>query len=298
MAAASGLYLSTLYYSLSQTAAEYEGRDVPADVSDRYARTSYAATYDDGKDWLEWITRVTRLRGDLCALARGHVLEASAGTGRNAQHYSLLDRKVKSLVMVDKSAEMIYEARRKWPEEGNAWFIWASWLVRDLAGSGGGGSVKCMETASGRFDTAVQTFGLCSCGDAAQLLRNVGDCVDPVNGRVLLLEHGRSQYEWVNRLVDRWAPAHADRYGCWWNRDIGGIVRESGLQVLEEKRFSLGTVWWYVLKPVPKPKAQPQPQPQPVVEGVMAVKGSDAAVGAEVGAANGGWGRWFGSFWS
>ncbi|KAI9663358.1 MAG: hypothetical protein M1831_002642 [Alyxoria varia] len=292
VAAVFGLYLSTLYYSLSRDAEEYAGKEVPADVSDRYTRTSYASTYDEGKDWLERITRVTKLREDLCRLAKGHVLEASVGTGRNAQYYSLLDRKVKSLVMVDKSKEMIYEARRKWPEEGNAWFIWASWLVRDLSRPSDDGIVKCKETTSERFDTAVQTMGLCSCNNGAQLLRNLGDCVDPVNGRILLLEHGRSHYDWMNRFMDKWAPGYADRYGCWFNRDIGRIVRESGLQVLEEKRFSLGTVWWYVLKPNPKPKQQP------VVEKVRMVTGSDGAVGAGIGTDGGGWGRWLRSFWS
>ena len=42
---------------------------------------------------------------------------------------------------------------------------------------------------------------------------------------------------------------HAYRHGCWYNKDIGQIVEESGLEVVEAKRHHFGTTWWFELKP-------------------------------------------------
>ncbi|MCJ1231195.1 hypothetical protein MMC12_007872, partial [Toensbergia leucococca] len=75
-------------------------------------------------------------------------------------------------------------------------------------------------------------MGLCSTPHPSHLLAHLGTLASPTNGRILLLEHGRSHYEWLNRILDASAPAHADRHGCWWNRDVGRIVEESGLEVV------------------------------------------------------------------
>jgi methyltransferase OMS1 len=45
-------------------------------------------------------------------------------------------------------------------------------------------------------------------------------------GQLLLLEHGRSGYGWLNERMDAAAGRHRERWGCWWNRDIEGIVRQ------------------------------------------------------------------------
>jgi len=49
--------------------------------------------------------------------------------------------------------------------------------------------------------------------------------------------------------LDNNAPAHADKHGCWWNKDIQKIVEESELEVIEIKRYHLGTTWWVELRP-------------------------------------------------
>ena len=99
------------------------------------------------------------------------------------------------------------------------------------------------------FDTIIQTMSLCSISEPARLLRHLGSITNPDTGKILLLEHGRSHYEWLNRLLDGSAPAHADKYGCWWNKDIDKILEESGLEVVKVKRYHLGTTWWVELKP-------------------------------------------------
>lgn len=73
-------------------------------------------------------------------------------------------------------------------------------------------------------------------------------------GRILLLEHGRSKYDWINRLMDSMAKGHADRYGCWFNKDIEQVVRDSGLVVEKMRRYQFGTMYEIVLRPQ-RPKA-------------------------------------------
>ncbi|KIV97631.1 hypothetical protein PV10_01354 [Exophiala mesophila] len=73
-------------------------------------------------------------------------------------------------------------------------------------------------------------------------------------GRILLLEHGRSRYNWINRLMDSMAKGHADRYGCWFNKDIEQVVRDSGLVVEKMRRYQFGTMYEIVLRPK-RPKA-------------------------------------------
>ncbi|KKY28610.1 putative ubiquinone menaquinone biosynthesis-related protein [Phaeomoniella chlamydospora] len=118
----------------------------------------------------------------------------------------------------------------------------------------------------GKYDTIVQTMGLCSTPNPSTLLMNLSQLLKspsyspassdipsspPVpitnGGEILLLEHGRSHYQWLNTLLDNMAPGHADRYGCWWNRDIGAIVEnaaeKAGLEIVEVKRWHLGSTW-------------------------------------------------------
>ena len=120
------------------------------------------------------------------------------------------------------------------------------------------------------YDTIIQTFGLCSTPNPVSLLNNLGrlckqtsmtsnlqsfgdesDEKDnaPAGGQILLLEHGRSHYNWMNTLLDASAQQHADKYGCWYNRDIGKIVENSELEVVSIRRFHLGTTWEVVLRP-------------------------------------------------
>ncbi|KAK6379328.1 hypothetical protein LTS17_006246 [Exophiala oligosperma] len=74
-------------------------------------------------------------------------------------------------------------------------------------------------------------------------------------GKILLLEHGRSYYGFVNRFLDNNAKLHAHRYGCWNNKDIDQVIRDSGLIVESKRRYHLGTTYEYVLRPNPRQKS-------------------------------------------
>lgn len=74
------------------------------------------------------------------------------------------------------------------------------------------------------------------------------------SGRVLLLEHGRSGWAWLNSVLDADASKHHEKWGCWWNRDIEKIVADAGLTVVSARRWHFGTT--YVLTCVVGPSPE------------------------------------------
>ncbi|KAI1141716.1 hypothetical protein F5Y05DRAFT_271338 [Hypoxylon sp. FL0543] len=103
-----------------------------------------------------------------------------------------------------------------------------------------------------KYDTIIQTFGLCSVRDPVRLLSNMAAAVKPETGRIILLEHGRSWWQLVNSFLDRSAREHFERFGCWWNRDIELVVRAAeravpGLEVLRLERPGWATMGTHVL---------------------------------------------------
>ena len=125
----------------------------------------------------------------------------------------------------------------------------------------------------GSFDTVVDTFGLCSFEDPVAALREMGRVCrrrspsrrsvggggddawggEGDGGRIFLLEHGRSQtHGWLSNILDHFATPHAERWGCYWNRDIVGAVRDAGLEIEECRTFHLGTTYYIVARPPPR----------------------------------------------
>ncbi|KAL5338673.1 methyltransferase domain-containing protein [Aspergillus crustosus] len=266
-------YCGYLYASYKREVKEAQALSIPEDVSDRYNHT--ARTFDGDVEVSEKLMRLGAKRRDLLSNARGDVLEVSCGTGRNLKYYDFDERRgldakgipgirgCRSVTFVDLSPEMVEIARGKseklHPElakSGRVEFLTMD--ARDVPAPEKSKSTSSSLPLSlsllqsqgrGYYDTIVQTMGLCSMPDPAGALKHLGTITEPHDGRILLLEHGRSHYDWLNRVLDNLAPAHADRHGCWWNRDIGQIVRDSGLEVVEEQRWHFGTTWRYVLRP-------------------------------------------------
>ena len=102
------------------------------------------------------------------------------------------------------------------------------------------------------FDTVVDSFGLCSFERPVDALREMRRCVKP-GGTVLLLEHGVSSWSavawWQRHRLNR----HVVRWGCFWNRDILGLVEESGLLIDDVKRTQLGTLYLIRCRKPPAP---------------------------------------------
>ncbi|KAF2724862.1 S-adenosyl-L-methionine-dependent methyltransferase, partial [Polychaeton citri CBS 116435] len=236
------------------------------DVASVYDTT--ADGFDSEVSFSEWIGGVNKVRKQLAKRCRGDVLEVSCGTGRNLGYYDLSAQGVNainSLTFVDLSPQMIDVCKRKWAVlfDSKKRAQRADLSVRFLVGSAlepmapaptMSSNGKVMEQTK-RYTTIFQTMGLCSTPSPAPLIENMAAHLDFSNpdARIYLLEHGRSYTQWLNRILDNSAEKHADIHGCWFNRDIGGLVdeaaRKAGLEVVWERRHNLGTIWVFELKP-------------------------------------------------
>lgn len=206
------------------------------DVSSRY--NDNATKYDNDIEYIEWVTGIQRARKRLARQARGHVLETSVGTGRNASFYDL--KHCKSVNFVDQSGPMVNIARRKW-DEMHPRYKNVAFRVQS--------ATDPMAIPKKGFTTILQTMGVCSTPNPAATLAHLGSLADPKEGRILLLEHGRGYYDWLNNILDRSAAKHAEKHGCWYNRDVGKILEESGLFIEKVKRKQFGTLWYVEARP-------------------------------------------------
>jgi methyltransferase OMS1 len=231
-----GMYGVMLYATLMQ---DMEPLDLPADLIDRFDKE--ADGYDEKVDMSETLLFLTSRRKKLTALAKGHVLEVAVGTGRNIPYYDT--KQCDTVTLLDASGPMLAVAKRKWIDTHKEYFSRVSFKQQSALDP-----IVPPYGAQDGYDTVIQTMGLCSTPEPVKLLQNIEASTNE-NGQILLLEHGKSHYGWLNDMLDKTAPAHADEHGCWWNKDIGQIVEESGLEVVKIKRYNFGTTWWVELRP-------------------------------------------------
>ncbi|KAK0266766.1 hypothetical protein LTR35_016844 [Friedmanniomyces endolithicus] len=259
LAAGLGFYSLQLYLAASQPCHNTRIADLAAqkDVAERYDYT--AASFDSEVGLSELLMGVNGLRKKLAQKCHGEVLEVSCGTGRNLGYYDIGggDAKVESLGFIDLSPQMVEVCQKKWATLfGNKMAqqkLKPGLKLRFMTGSALGDMP--LAPNGKKYDTIVQTMGLCSTAEPAELLANMARHLDTSNpdARILLLEHGRSYLPWLNRVLDNSAEKHAELHGCWFNREIGELVEkaalQSGLEVVSERRHHLGTTWVFELKP-------------------------------------------------
>lgn len=252
-----GFYVTQLAIAVNKPCSNPHIKDLDQqkDVAARYDET--ADNFDSEVGWSEALMGINRIRKRLSRMCKGHVLEVSCGTGRNLGYYDLgKASEVDSLTFIDLSKQMVDVCKRKWTALHGPTIphtFKTGLQVRFLAAS----ALDSMPLAPGdkKYDTIVQTMGLCSTPEPHELLLNIAKHLNTENpdARILLLEHGRSYQEWLNKVLDNDAEKHAEIHGCWFNRDIGGLVEEaaekSGLEVVRERRKHLGTTWVFELKP-------------------------------------------------
>lgn len=98
-----------------------------------------------------------------------------------------------------------------------------------------------------KYDTIVEAFGLCAHEDPVKALKNMASLLKP-GGRIVLLEHGRSTWQFVNNHLDFRSEKRMKTWACRWNLEIGELVDEAGLDITYEKRVHLGSTWMLICK--------------------------------------------------
>lgn len=196
--------------------------------------------YDDQISKDEFVMGIGLMRRALLFFhAKGpNVLEVGAGTGRNLGKYP---SSVCKVVLTDSSDKMLERAKLKIKNMSVSEQKRYELVVAD--------SADLSKYKDKSFETVVDTFGLCSFDDPVKVLKEMQRvCKD--DGKILLLEHGRSKaYEGLTKYLDANAERHAKNWGCIFNRDIDALMDEAGLDIESLTTWHFGTTYYVVAKP-------------------------------------------------
>ena len=149
-------------------------------------------------------------------------MEIACGTGVNFPHYHPEGCRITA---IDVSPAMLEVAERPAEKLGSM--------------SPSGSWTETLEFPDESFDTMVSSLALCTFPDPLAALGELKR-VCRIDGRLLLLEHGRSGRGWLGRFQDRREDAHAERFGCYWNREPLELVEEAGLKPISTRLAFLG----------------------------------------------------------
>ena len=198
------------------------------EITQSYNR--YARWYDILEKIPE-LLGINRIRKNLFREASGDVLEVAAGTGNNLRHYP----KDCKITLIDLSRAMLKIASQKARSQR------LEISVQEM-------DAERLEFPDNAFDTVVDSLSLCTLTQPVQALREMARVCKP-KGRILLLEHGRSNKQGLARWQYKKADKHAKRFGCKWNRNILGLVGEANLEVASCKQYCFGVFHAIEVKP-------------------------------------------------
>lgn len=185
--------------------------------------------YEEQADWvarMDWLNRLMtgRYRDRLFGTARGRVLDVACGTGTNLRYLP----ETVEYVGIDISEAMLQKALERHPE------LEAGDSLRKM-------NAQAMEFPDDSFDTVISSLSTCTFPDPIAALREMGRVCKP-EGRILLLEHGRSDVGPIARFQDWRADAHYEKHGCRWNQEPLELVAESELSVERTATWMLGII--------------------------------------------------------
>lgn len=204
-----------------------------------------AHCYDTSIGRDEFFMGINLLRRSLLYFhAKGTCLEVGAGTARNIPYYPKGTR----VVLTDQSEKMLEKAMEKIQKAGGNHNNKKDGQQRFAVVQGDSAHLDLPDQA---FDSVIDTFGLCSYDDPVRVLKEMTR-VCKSDGKILLLEHGRSkQWAWINAHLDKYAERHASLWGCVWNRDLDDLLQqvadELEVQILHKWHF--GTTYYVVCRP-------------------------------------------------
>lgn len=160
--------------------------------------------------------QIMKARSKVVPLAAGDVLELGCGGGINMEFYD--PARVASFTGLDPSPELLAMSR-------------AAARARGMDADIQGGVGESMPFGSGRFDTVVTTFTLCSVADQAAVLAEIRRVLKP-GGTALFLEHGAAPdagvAKWQRRIEPVWKRIGGN---CHLTRPIGDAYEKAGFSV-------------------------------------------------------------------
>jgi ubiquinone/menaquinone biosynthesis C-methylase UbiE len=162
------------------------------------------------------------LRAPTLAAAHGEVLEIGFGTGLNLPHYPDGVTRVVTADPMNALPQRVLGriAAARFPVE-----------VHHLPAD------RALPFEAGRFDCVTMTWTLCTIAEPIAALREMRRVLKP-GGKLLFIEHGRSDDPKVARWQDRWNPIQNwIACGCNVNRKIDALVEQGGFRIGSLERF-------------------------------------------------------------
>jgi ubiquinone/menaquinone biosynthesis C-methylase UbiE len=110
------------------------------------------------------------------------------------------------------------------------------------------GDAEALEFPDNSFDTVISSLSTCSFYDTPKALKEMKRVCKP-DGKILLIEHGRSNWEWLRRYQDKTVHQQIEQGGCRWNQEPQELVKEAGLKILNANRAMLGIFHTLIVSP-------------------------------------------------
>jgi ubiquinone/menaquinone biosynthesis C-methylase UbiE len=164
-------------------------------------------------------------RRELLSAATGRVIEIGGGTGANLPFYGPA---VKSLTVTEPEPPMLRRLERHVREHAP--------LTKVLRAP-----AEDLPFDDDTFDTAVSTLVLCGVDDQPRALRELRRVLRP-GGRLLFIEHVRSDEERLARLQDRVNGINRIVARCECNRPTLDSIRAAGFEITEVEHATLEKV--------------------------------------------------------
>jgi len=183
----------------------------------------------------EWSTEVflgvAKKRKALFSKATGNVRDVGCGYDinfpylSNADHITGIDF---SPVMIKKANEMARKS--KVPVEVRL------------------GDAEALDFPDNSFDAVISSLSTCSFYDTPKALKEMQRVCKP-DGKILLIEHGRSNWDWLGRYQDQTVHQQIEQGGCRWNQEPQELVKEAGLRILKADQALLGIFHTLIVSP-------------------------------------------------
>ncbi|HSB01027.1 MAG TPA: class I SAM-dependent methyltransferase [Anaerolineales bacterium] len=98
------------------------------------------------------------------------------------------------------------------------------------------------------FDTVISSLSTCSFFNPITALQEMSRVCKP-EGQILLIEHGRSSWNWLGNYQDRHVHQQIEQGGCRWNQEPQELVQEAGLNILSANRTFFGVFHTMTVSP-------------------------------------------------
>jgi ubiquinone/menaquinone biosynthesis C-methylase UbiE len=175
---------------------------------------------------MDWLNRAFtgRYRQRLFGDATGRVLDVACGVGTNIQYLP----KDSEYVGIDVSGDVLAEAKQRLGDASR------ETTLHEM-------DAQDLDFPDDSFDTVISALSTCTFPDPVKALSEMARVCAP-DGRVLLLEHGRSRVGAIARFQDWRADAHFEKHHCRWNQEPLDVVAASPLVTVESSTALLGIV--------------------------------------------------------